>query len=58
MEKSVKIFNKIMEICLWGIVFFLPFSKAGVEIWLHLGLALWLAKRIIIGKVIYLLREC
>jgi len=49
MDRAIKIFNKIMEFSLCGLIFFLPFSKAGLEIWLHLGLLAWFLKRIIMG---------
>ena len=53
MDRAIKIINGIMEFCVWGLIFFLPFSKAGVEIFLHIALCAWLVKRFIIGKKMY-----
>ena len=45
--------TRAMEVCLCGLVFFIPFSKAGVEVWLHLAIVLWLAKRFHLGRKKY-----
>jgi len=45
----VKILNRFLEGFLWGVIVFLPFSTAGVEICLHSALFIWLIKRTVLG---------
>jgi len=52
-EKAIRIWDRILEVCLCALIFFLPFSKGGVEGWLHSGLLAWLIKRFLIGKRTY-----
>lgn len=52
-NKAIIVLDRILEACLWGIVFFLAFSKAGLEIWFHLGLFVWLIKRSLIAREMY-----
>ena len=45
----MKIFNRILEGLLWGLIFFIPFSTAGVVICLYLAVFVWVIKRVTLG---------
>ena len=49
-DKVIRRYQRYLEVCLCGLIFFIPFSKAGVEVWLHLGFAGWLLKRFVFAR--------
>lgn len=51
--RTIPVLNRVLEVCLCGLIFFVPFSKAGVEIWLHLAFFAWLIKRCLIGRSLF-----
>jgi putative inorganic carbon (HCO3(-)) transporter len=50
---AVAVYDWALEVSLWGVIFFLTFSKAGVEIWFHLGLFFWVLKRSLLGRRLF-----
>ena len=46
-----KIANKIIGISLCATIFFIPFSKSGIEIFAHIAIAVWALKKITMHKL-------
>lgn len=45
-EAKNNIFDKLVQYCLWGLVFFMPFSKSFIEIMITGAIIFWCAKKI------------
>ena len=47
LKKTTKILDKIVELSIYCLVFIIPFSKAGIEIFASIAIAGWALKQII-----------
>ena len=49
--KIIKYCDKIIEVCLYLLIFCLPFIKAAIEIFAYIAIAFWIVKRLLLNSI-------